>query len=264
MTHADKWRGQPLRFYGDLTAQQYKHLLAIFDRGLCSGIGDEHVTCLEGAIASVVDGHLTDEPSCVAAADRSWGMVINDAPWSGPMARAAALLPVAVAQIGTAGRNRSAWSQRVALGTMRRVLPVALDAIGLESYATRCREATDDDAAAASCEAVKAARAARITENDADAPEALLRRLQRRLPTRFDYVVDVAAAVHQAVRDAAVAREDADAAAATRAAVAAAGAAVLGDVVGGGLQQAVLRDAVAIALDAYDAEGRHATKEMYR
>src|SRR6185503_15523625 len=147
-------------------------LKQIFARGLVSGIGDTNQTCIEGAISLACGGDLSDSPACVANPDREFSIKINDASWSSNAARAEALLPLALAQIGTTGRDRSAWVKSVALGTIRRVLPMALRAVAtissdkhkkpLNDAADKCANAVDLSAAsAASAAASDAARDAR-------------------------------------------------------------------------------------------------------
>ena len=129
--------------------EQRKQLEEIFDRGLTAGIGSATGrTCIEGALSLVFDGELGDQPSCVASPDRVWAIQINDADWPSPEARAKALLPIALAQAGTAGTDRTAWVQAVVLGTIQRVLPIALEAVGLADEAEACRESTDLESAA--------------------------------------------------------------------------------------------------------------------
>lgn len=44
-------------------------LREIFSRGLVVGLGDEHQTCIEGAISLACGLPLTDAPPCVATPD---------------------------------------------------------------------------------------------------------------------------------------------------------------------------------------------------
>lgn len=209
-------------------------LREIIGRGLIHGIGnataDEGQTCIEGAIALACGGDLSDSPPCVHWADRAYSIEVNDAGWSSPSARAEALLPLALAQVGTAGADRTEWARRVAEGTIRRVLPLALrtaatadgmpadHAASLRNAADRCeREGTESSAKAAYAVA-RDAGAARAAEAAA----------------RAAWAAGSAGAVWNAGRTA-------------RAAVAG---------VAGAARDAVLRESVAVALDAYRAEGR--------
>lgn len=85
-------------------------LRTIFDRGLSSGIGTaDGQVCIEAAIALASGEGMSEAPSCSAAADINVALTINDGPWFSPEARAEALPPIALAQIGTKGLNRRAW-----------------------------------------------------------------------------------------------------------------------------------------------------------
>ena len=147
-----------------ITAGQEQRLREIIGRGLIAGIGSETgQTCIEGAIALSIGERLTTTPSCVGNEDRNWAILINDAPWSSPAARAEALLPIALAQTGSAGTDRTVWVLAVALGTIRRVLPLALRAAGMVDEADACSIARDLPsarlAAAAAARTAKALRA---------------------------------------------------------------------------------------------------------
>lgn len=154
-------------------------LREIFARGLTDGLGSaDGQTCIQGAISLATTGELSDTPECVADEDRLWSITINDAPWSSPEARAEALLPIALAQIGTAGTDRSVWVERVVLGTIQRVLPIALDAGGLGEHAETCRRATtlEEAQGAANAAYTAAYDAARAAARAADAAnDAVLR-----------------------------------------------------------------------------------------
>lgn len=245
-----------------ITDRQREQLEEIFARGLVSGIGTEEQTCLEGAIGLVMHGRLNSNPSCVADPDRTWGIVINFAKWSSPQARAEALLPVALAQIGTAGTDRARWVELVALGTARRVLPLALAAVGLVDHAKKCDMAARRNALHATTTAARlaeisyeySARALYVTHR-----ECLYRNVEA---SRF-----AAGSACHAV-NALVAHEDgryADSAnQAAFACIEAANCAAIGetnydtcDTNPNVVRDRVLREAVQVALDAYRAEGRY-------
>ena len=101
-----------------------------FARGLIAGLGsiDDRV-CLEVAIALAHGEELTDAPSCVSPVDRTFWIEINDSPWSSPEARAKALRPAVIPQLGTTGRDRLVWIKAVMLGMIQEVLPLALRAV---------------------------------------------------------------------------------------------------------------------------------------
>lgn len=142
-----------------VTPKQLAQLRAIFDRGLVAGLkddADQGRTCIEGAISLVFEGHLGDKPRCVHEVDRRWAIKINDARWSSPEARAQALFPIALAQIDTAGKDRVKWVERVVVGTIQRVLPIALEACNMQREAEACRQATDLESAKAAATAAYA------------------------------------------------------------------------------------------------------------
>ena len=215
-----------------ITAETREKLTKIINAGLVIGLGKARPgrLSIEAAICLAMGEPHSDRPSCVAQPDRLFAISINNAPWSSPWVRAEALLPLALAQLGTAGTDRTAWDRRVTEGTIRQIVPIALRAASsvhpderhraaLETAAVRCeREGTRGAAAAAWVAATDAA---------------------------YDVAAyDVAA---HAAYAAYAARLAADGAAAYVAAYAAARADDRDD---------VLRLAVQIALDAYAAEGR--------
>jgi len=153
-----------------MTPEQRQKLVEIVNAGLVSGLGEPRPgnLCVEAAVCLALGEAHSDRPSCVAEPDRVFAIRINDAAWSSREARAKALMPLALAQLGTAGTDRSAWAQALALGTVQHVLPIALRAAGLTEHAERCaqvttleeaREAADAAAADAHADAL-AARAA--------------------------------------------------------------------------------------------------------
>lgn len=147
-------------------------LREIISRGLAPSLGSaDGMTCIEGAISLASGEGLTDTPSCVAAEDRAYAIRINDAAWPSPEARAEALLPLALAQVGTAGTDRAPWVRRLVEGTIRRVAPIYLRHAAdlakgphtqqLRDAADRCeREGTRESARAAHAAAIRAAYAA--------------------------------------------------------------------------------------------------------
>jgi hypothetical protein len=208
------------------TPEQRQRLIEIINAGLVSGLGNAKAghLCVEAAICLAMGESHSDRPSCVAEPDREFAIGINDAPWSSTEARAKALLPLALAQLGTAGSDRGPWVRRVVEGTIRRIVPLAMRAASkvhpdeqhraaLEAAAVRCEREGTRGAAAAAADAAYAAAAA-------DAAAA-----------------DAAYAAAAAAADAARSAEDAAAAA-------------------DAAHDDVLRLAVQIALDSYAAEGR--------
>lgn len=105
---------------------------AIIKAGLVVGSGHPipgH-TCLESAIALAMGGPFNDKPGCVADPDREFGININDAPWGSKRSRAEALLPLAMAQIGTRGTDRLPWLIKLYRYIVAEaVVPEVLDAV---------------------------------------------------------------------------------------------------------------------------------------
>lgn len=219
-------------------------LREIIGAGLVDGLGEPRPgeLCVEAAICLALGEPHGDEPSCVHAADRDFAVVINDAKWSSPQERAEALLPLALAQLGTAGQYRSRWVKLLAENIVRRVVPMALRAAAsrqdnetrrnaLRHAATRCEEeGTPEAAEAAYATAALAAKSAAYAAKSA-AYSAF----------------KAAYAVHDAAYSANAAIYAADAAASAAAALSLHAAAAH-------KRDEVLRAAVQCALDAYAEE----------
>lgn len=111
---------------------------AIIKAGLVVGSGHPipgH-TCLESAIALAMGGPFDDKPGCVADPDREYGIAMNDAPWRSKRSRAEALLPLAMAQIGTRGTDRLPWLVKLRYYTITEaVVPEALDTVKASVWA---------------------------------------------------------------------------------------------------------------------------------
>lgn len=220
-------------------------LREIISQGLVSGLGEPQPgqLCVEAAICLAMGEPHSDRPSCVALADMTYAIRINDAPWSSPKARADALLPLAIAQLDTAGQDRKEWARRLTEGTIRRVLPLALRAAAkkvtnehasrlLLDAAERCEQDANarDAADAASHAADEAARITRATSAYLAARAAVCAVNAADARTPEDAAEDAAHAAAGAAASAA--------ASATRAARAAA-------------EDEVLRASVQVAIDAY-------------
>lgn len=153
-------------------------LRTIFARGLSQGLGSrDGSVCIEAAINLACGGELADSPPCVAPEDRAYGIAINDKAWSSQQARADALLPLALAQIGTAGTDRTLWVRLLVEGTIRRIVPEALEAAArqpsdarhaseLRAAAQRCREDGTIESALAARSVGAAAANKAFTERD--------------------------------------------------------------------------------------------------
>lgn len=200
-------------------------LKQLFDRGLRVGLGRHVVggrTCLEGAVAIACGEQLNDRPRCVAVPDRAWGITINDAFWSSPQARASALWPIALAQVGTVDTYRGPWVRALVLGTVRKVLPIVVPHYTGKLCPDMCADFTNLEEARAGVYKmwahVQDLRLQHVYRLALDALEGAL----------VDTLYNTIAAANAAGRVAASVRSD-----------------------------AALQAAVAVALDAYRAEGRH-------
>jgi len=210
-----------------------ERLRQIIPLGLTAGLGSNEPgkMCVEAAICFALSEPHSEQPSCVSELDRRFSIVINDAGWSSPLVRAEALLPLAIAQLGTLNTSRRIWVTHIILGTIKRVLPLALDAVGMTDHAQACRNIeTLDDAKVAVKAAEKSLSAATGTLAAA-------------------YAFSAAVAV--------TAVEETNVAAAANAAIFCSNATFYSDTANFNVtRDAVLCEAVAIALDAYKAEGR--------
>ena len=151
--------------------------------GLVKGAGNPvpGQMCVEAAVCYALGLPHGDDPQCVARSLRSLKIAINDAQWSSPQARAHGLRKLALLQLGSAGAmDDRDFARRVALMTIRTMLPVALRAVAkkvpthaqkLAICANFCAQVDNIDATAEAAEAAKAAAkaAADATAYGADA-----------------------------------------------------------------------------------------------
>lgn len=73
-------------------------------RGLSYGLGEKGgAVCIEAAICEALGLPHGDDPGCVAEVVRGFKIRLNDSNWSTPMARAAGLRDLGIAQLGTRG-----------------------------------------------------------------------------------------------------------------------------------------------------------------
>jgi len=120
--------------------------------GMPAGVGTRESACVMAALNLACGGDLADsaESPCVLPDAARFAIRLNDARWSSPAARAAGLHDLGLALLGTADLDPQAFVTRLAEGTIRRVLPIALRAAKLDAAADRCeREGTRDSATAA-------------------------------------------------------------------------------------------------------------------
>lgn len=98
---------------------------AILDRGLSSGLGEGGgQVCVEAALCEAMGLPHGDDPRCVAASVRAFKISLNDCPWSSPMARAAGLRDLGIAQLGSLGViDDVEFVRRLAEATVRKIIP---------------------------------------------------------------------------------------------------------------------------------------------
>lgn len=108
---------------------------ACLTHGLACGLGTPQPgqMCIEALWCHVLGLPHDDAPQCVSQAVRRWKIRLNDAPHESASARAACLVRVGVAQIGSLGIDAARFSARVAELTIREILPPMLRVV-----ATRC------------------------------------------------------------------------------------------------------------------------------
>ena len=152
-----------------------ERLTELVAHGLCAGkgTGKPGNLCSEQAVALAAGEPLSDKPACVAAEDRVFAVRLNDALWPSKMDRAHGMLPLLLAQLGTAGTDRTRWVRYLVEGTIRRVLPYALRRAAISHSDLEHRLALE--AAARDCEehgTRESAQRARRISADADADAA--------------------------------------------------------------------------------------------
>jgi len=126
---------------------------ALVARGMPPSLGDTEHACVMACLNLACGGKLTDaaESPCVLPSAADFAVRLNDANWSSPTARASGMHDLGLALLGTAAIDMVEFARRLAEGTIRRVLPIALRAVGLKKEADRCEEeGTMESASAAS------------------------------------------------------------------------------------------------------------------
>lgn len=133
---------------------------AILARGLSAGLGDrDGQMCIEAAVCAALDLPHGDNPPCVSPAVRAFKIILNDANWSTPAARANGLRALGIAQVGSVGViSDSEFSRLLVLRTGQRLLP-ELRKQGKEDLATQYESASDLSEMAAAMMEAAAARA---------------------------------------------------------------------------------------------------------
>jgi hypothetical protein len=170
-----------------VNAEVAAKVLATVDAGLCSGVGSPvpgHM-CVEAAVCYAYGLPHGDKPPCVGAAVRSFKIALNDAEWSSNAARAKGMRRIAIAQLGSATIDQSVFVDKLALATIRRVVPLALraaagmpgnakQAIAIERAAKACESAEDLSAAKSAAESAAAESAAAAARSARSARDNIL------------------------------------------------------------------------------------------
>ena len=89
----------------EITRELAAKVLETVDAGLAAGVGEPipGQMCVEAAVCYAMGLPHGDQPSCVSPAVRAFKIVLNDAEWSSPLARAKGMRRLAIAQLGSAG-----------------------------------------------------------------------------------------------------------------------------------------------------------------
>lgn len=147
-------------------------VLEVVDKGLTQGLGTPKPgkMCVEAAVNYALGLPHGDNPSCVGTAVRAFKIRLNDSHWSSDEARARGMRKLAIAQLGSDQIDQLEFSTYVVIETIRQILPLALEKVGLTKEAEECRQVTDIKnahevtyAANAAARTVSGARAANST-----------------------------------------------------------------------------------------------------
>ena len=120
-------------------------ILSIVDKGLSKGLGNPVAgqMCVEAAVCFAMGLPHSDNPPCVGAAFRAVKIRLNDANWSSDAARAAGMRELSIVQLGTDKLDQVEFAKRVALATIKEILPIALKTAKLHSHAIACEQVVD-------------------------------------------------------------------------------------------------------------------------
>jgi hypothetical protein len=134
----------------------------LVSRGMPAGLGDTERACIMACLNLACGGSLTDaaESPCVLLAAAAFARSLNDSNWSSTRTRADGLRDLGLALLGTSGIDGATFARRLAEGTIRRVLPIALRAVGLGKEADRCEAHGSRESARAAASAARAADSA--------------------------------------------------------------------------------------------------------
>lgn len=156
----------------ELNSDVVTRVLSVVDAGLVVGLGKPKPgeMCVEAAVCYALGLPHGDDPSCVHPAIRSLKITLNDSSWSSDTVRAAGMRRLAILQLGTKDFDGIEFAKRVALMTVKTILPTTLVACGLTNQVAICKNAqTLTEAAEAAYAAEVAAYAARSAADAVDA-----------------------------------------------------------------------------------------------
>jgi hypothetical protein len=125
-----------------ITPDLITRLLETVDKGLSKGLGAPVPgrMCVEAAVCYSMGLPHSDEPTCVAPAIRSFKITLNDGYWVSNRQRAAGMRKLAVLQLGTKDNfDSNQFVSRLIIETVRQILPLALDVVGLFNEAKKCK-----------------------------------------------------------------------------------------------------------------------------
>jgi hypothetical protein len=127
--------------------------------GLSSGLGkpEPGKMCVEAAVRYAFGLPHSDDPPCVGAAVRSFEIRLNDCRWSSEQARAAGMLRLGVAQLGSNQIDQQKFAELLCIKTVNRIVPPALRV----AAKVNPEHAEALEAAAVACEAAKTLVAAK-------------------------------------------------------------------------------------------------------
>jgi hypothetical protein len=148
-----------------LSRKVARKVLETVDAGLVSGLGQAvpGQMCVEAAVCYALGLPHGDNPACVGSAVRAFKIRLNDANWPTNESRTKGMRKLAIAQLGSNEIDQNEFRKLVVIGTVKRILPIALRAAA--SLIPAHKEALEGSAEA--CEAVVDFAAARVVASAA-------------------------------------------------------------------------------------------------
>jgi hypothetical protein len=142
----------------EITEAVARKVIETVDAGLVNGLGKAKPgsMCVEAAVCFALGLPHGDNPPCVGRAVRAFKICLNDSQWSSDAARAKGMRLLAVAQLGSDKIDQRRFAKEVVVGTVKKILPIALRAAAkalpahaeaLEVCAVACEAAIDFAAA---------------------------------------------------------------------------------------------------------------------